>query len=282
VQSDLIIDLMLEAVSPITHMSGTEGNEAVLMREPVLSEGAMCSVPVLTGNAIRHRALRSSGYLWLIARLGLDGNLTAAQANFLVNGGAVSESTRDADLRLADGGATLIPLLRVLGGCLPGQILPGRAAVGRGVMACRENEPRLRGLFGDWMDGVGRLRASGEFVAPYQYTRGDAGRYVRTDAMPTDASNLMIFSGESVVAGAVFFSRIRLRQPNDLQVGAALHALGQWDGVIGGQSARGHGRLDVSLRVVPSVDAEALIAQYVEHVDAHRDEITTWLAEAFK
>lgn len=280
--NDMTIDLMLEAVSPITHMSGTEGNEAVLMREPVVSGGVVCHVPVLTGNALRHRALRSSGYLWMIAHLGMDAALTTAQANFLINGGAVSKSTRDADLKTIDRGVALIPLIRVLGGSLPDQIVPGRLKAGRGVMACRENHPRLASMFGDWMDGIGTLRSAGDFVGPYQYTRGDASRYVSTPPIEGDGSNLMIFSGEQVMSGAVFFSRMWLRRPTELQAGAMLHALRQWDGTLGGQSARGHGRFDVSLRVSPDVDADGLVDQYLEYVDSHGDDIKDWLSEVFK
>lgn len=279
-ESDLRIDLMMEAVSPITHMSGTEGNEAVLMREPVVSSGVVAHVPVLTGNALRHRAFRQSGYLWLISRIGLAGKMTAKCANFLLNGGAVSESTRDADLRAEAEAKELIPLLAMLGGCLPNQIIPGRAQVGRGLLACRENSARIRMSFPDWAADVPRLRPADDFVGAYQYTRGEASRYVQSDApLPGDSSNLMIFSGESVIAGAVFFSRVHLRRPTDLQAGAMLHALRNWDGTIGGQSSHGHGRFAVW--VGASESTSGLIEAYESHVDEKREEIAGWLSKRF-
>jgi len=281
-QSDLTIDLMFEAISPITHMSGTEGNEAVLMREPVAGGGTIASVPVLTGNAIRHRALRQSGYLWMIAKVGLHGTMKAPLANFLINGGAVNKSTRDADLKAVAEGAQLMPLLAMLGGCLPNQIIPGRASVGRGVMACRENQDRLGRMYPDWSEGIARLRSADDFVGGYQYTRGDAARYVETDAATGDPTNLMIFSGESVITGSVFFCRIHLRRPTDLQAGAVLHALSQWDERIGGQSSRGHGQLDVAGCCSPDVDVPGLIESYVSHIEDKADAIKAWLQERFK
>lgn len=280
-QSDLVIDLMLEAASPITHMSGTEGNEAVLMREPVIADGSVAHVPVLTGNALRHRALRQSGYLWLIASINMSGKLRSAMANFLLNGGAVSESTRDADLKGVAEAIELLPLLGVLGGCLPDQIIPGRASVGRAILACRENASRISSLFPDWTEDVGQLRPAHDFVGGYQYTRGEAGRYIQTDAEPEDASNLMIFSGESVISGAVFFSRMRFRRPSDIQVGAILHALGLWDGSIGGQSSRGHGQLHVSARINGEVDQGSMVSSYVKHVEERGEEIRGWLEKRF-
>lgn len=280
-QSDLVIDLMLEAASPITHMSGTEGNEAVLMREPVIADGSVAHVPVLTGNALRHRALRQSGYLWMIASIDMSGKLRSSMANFLLNGGAVSQSTRDADLKGVAEAIELLPLLGMLGGCLPNQIIPGRASVGRAVLACRENAERVSSLFPDWSDGIGALRPADDFVGGYQYTRGEASRYVQTDADPQDASNLMIFSGESVISGAVFFSRMRFRRPTDMQAGAVLHALGLWDGNIGGQSSRGHGQLHVSARVHGEVEKKSLVSGYVTHVKERGQEIREWLETRF-
>ncbi len=279
--NDMTVMLMMEALSPITHMSGSEGNEAVLMREPVVSNGTLYSVPVLTGNAIRHRALRASGYLWMIARCEMDASLNTASANFLINGGSVSKSTRDADLKGYDLAKSLCPLLGVLGGCTPDQIIPGRVRVGRGVMACRENAGRIASMFPEWSDDLPTLRSSGDFISPYQYTRGEASKYVRVETKPEDTSNLMIFSGEQVIPGAVFFCRIRLRRPTELEAGAMLHALCHWDGTIGGQAARGHGQFDLSMHISESLDVPDLIAAYEDHIDNHKAEIAAWVQGVF-
>lgn len=277
---DITIDILMQATSPITHMSGTEGNEAVLMTEPIVVDGIKHRVPVLTGNAIRHRAIRSPGFLWLIARLGMQQQLTARQANFMVNGGAVSESTRDANLTQRNQARTLMPLVSVLGGCMAGDIIPGRLHAGFGTMICRENTPRLRAMFGDWCDDMPTLRASDDFVGQYQYTRGDATRYVQpVDPGASSTENLMIFSGEQVMVGAAFVCRLRLRRATDLETGSLLHALRQWDGVIGGQASRGHGQFDVSYRHDID-DVDALITGYEDHIDGHADAIKAWIKEA--
>ena len=62
---------------------------------------------------------------------------------------------------------------------------------------------------------------------------------------------------------------------------ALLHSLRRWqtsNATLGGQSARGHGRLALSLHLdgAESV-ADSAVAQYVEHVEASREEGSAWL-----
>jgi hypothetical protein len=137
---------------------------------------------------------------------------------------------------------------------------------------------------------VSRLRPAEQFVADYQYTRGDAGKTGLAKS-PEGAkalegegkSNLMIFSGQSVQRGAMFAHGYSARRATDLELGALLWSLRLWQqegGTIGGQGARGHGRLRCEF-VAPDIDQAELCAAYVRYTDEVRDEAVAWLRDSW-
>ncbi len=289
-RTDYQILCLLKAASPITHMRGVEGNEAVIMREPVAAENCTRWVPMLSGNAIRHAMVREPGFVDLLKRYDLMGRLSLAQFNLLLHGGALTEGTRSSDLKRSAAGQRAIPLFRVLGGALPNEIAAGWLDVGRGMLVCLENQRRIKALApeasGDLADFSGapgqHLHPAEHFVSPYQYTRGDAGKWL-PDNDPGN-TNLMIFSGQQVNPGAAFVAQLRLREASEVDAGAVLTALELWSGVIGGQRSRGHGQLQLSYRVTTragEVAAQPLIDAYQSHVDGHRDAAVSWLYEVF-
>lgn len=275
------ITCLSEAVSPITHMSGTAGNEAIIAREPVVTPDGIVYVPFLSGNALRHRCLREPGMLWLIERYGLRGRLNLTQLNFLLHGGNLTESnSHENTARIAEC-YRLFPLLRLVAGCLPNQILAGTVDAWRGMLVCEENRRHLPAeLLPDE-----RLKAAESFIGNWQYTRGDAGKLAIAAENSGDVaeSSLMIFSGQCVTRGAVFLHGFTLRRVTEIELGAALLSLALWQaegGAIGGQAARGHGRLSTRL-YLPDVDQQQAIDCYVAHVDAVQDEAIAWLDACF-
>ena len=122
---------MSRATSLVTHMAGSEGNEAVIARRDVSCNGVVRRIPYVSGNSMRSCCVRQPGMRWLIDRYGLAGKLTLPELNFLLHGGALTESTGREDVaRIVEMHATW-PLLKALGGCLPDQIIKeiGRAHV---------------------------------------------------------------------------------------------------------------------------------------------------------
>lgn len=277
------------ALSPITHMAGTEGNEAILNREWIVTPDGPRAMPVLSGNALRHRLVREPGARFLIERWALRGKLSMRQLNFLLHGGQLSESTARQDPKEIVEFHRLFPLYRLLGGSLTNNIIPGTLVCDRGVLVCRENVPRLRAVIpADWMVPDG-LRPAEDFVSGWQYTRSDAAKTAMDlhngDGIPADDSNLMIFSGQSISPGSVFFHGFVCNHVHEmLPLGALLLSLSLWrqsGGTIGGQSARGHGRLDTLIHLDIEADPTQLMAEYVAHVDAVKDEACAWLDAAF-
>jgi hypothetical protein len=284
--TDYRVVCLSEAVAPITHMSGSSGNVSLVAREPVLTSRGATWVPYLSGNAIRHRCVREPGFRWLIGQWGLKGRLTLSQINFLFHGGNLTEGGGRENTRRIAEFQRIFPLGRLLGGSLPDQILAGSLQCWRGSLVCEENRPSLAGVIPGLVP-EGRLRPAESFVSEYQYTRGDAAKTqvdLLNEAEEVEpGSNLMIFSGQTVISGAIFLHGFTLPHVDLVELGALLWSLSLWQsagGTIGGHASRGHGRLRLYLLDDSAAYADAMEA-YEDHVRATRDEAVSWLEEVF-
>lgn len=282
------VQALSEVLSPLTHAKGTEGNESLIAREPVTTPAGVRYIPHISGNAIRHRLVREPGAWFLCDEWELASKLSMSQLNFIFHGGSLTEGGgRENTSRIADM-ERLFPLIRLLGGSLPSQILAGSLLAWRGTLVCEENRARIAQLVPDDWISPARLRPAESFVDSYQYTRGDAGKSASSLLHPGGEeipSNLMIFSGQCVLAGAMFLHGFVLQNVSDLELGALLLSLRLWQGrggTVGGQSARGHGRLKTYLHVAPDgIDEESVIAAYIAHVRAVKDEAVNFLNTCF-
>lgn len=279
------ITALSEALSPLTHNSGSEGNETLINREPIVTDRGLQYVPVLSGNAIRHRFIRATGAEDLIARYNLSGKLTLDQLHFLFNGGSLTRGSATENIARITTFWRLFPLGRVLGGCLPDLIVPGSLLSWRGTMICRENSSRLRRMLPEGWMPEGRLLSCHELASRYQYTRMDAARSrgdLLADQQEVGDSGQMIYSGEAVPAGAMFVHGWILRHAMPRDLGALLLALANWQaagGTIGGMSSRGHGRLLTMIAIDPDVDQAETIEAYTSHADGVQDEAIAWLGK---
>lgn len=277
---NITIQCLSEAVSFITHMSGTVGNEAIVAREPVHTSRGLMLVPFLSGNAMRHRAVREPGAMWLIDRYGLRGSLSLQQLNFLLHGGNLMQSNAHENTRRIAEMHRCWPLLRLCGGSLPDQILSGSLHVWRGTLVCEENRDSLSKTIGHLPEQ--RLLSFEQFTSGYQYTRGDAKKRGIVAETEDDSTNLMIYSGQAVTRGAVFHHGFVLNHASDLELGCLLLSLRLWQsqgGTIGGNARLGHGRLQ--LTIISDLDQDTLVDQYVQHVDSVKADSIQWLQDAF-
>ncbi len=270
-----------EAIAPITHMSGSSGNESIIAREPVFTHRGQAQIPFLSGNAIRHRCIRDPGIDWLMKAYDLRGTLSLAELNFLRHGGNLTESSGSENTRRIAELRQAWPLLTMLGGCLPNQILAGRLEVWRGALVCEENRDYLAAITGE--QSLPQLQPAEAFIGGFQYTRGDAAKRGEAEEAEETKSNLMIFSGQTVLRGACFLHGMQLHSEDPVEIGAVLNSLALWQeqgGTIGGQASRGHGRLRCTL-IAPEVDQAECIAAYQSHALANKDAALTWLRDAF-
>lgn len=276
----------LDAIAPITHAAGVEGNESVLATMPVTTPDGVAHVPVLSGNTLRNRMVRDPGARWLIGQYGLSGELTRRLAAFLLNGGSMSESPREDTGRLARL-HELFPFIKLVGGSLPDQILAGSLRSDFGLLVCRENESGIKARLPAGWTIDKSLRPFMAFVANYQYYRHESSRHApelirREDRDET--SNLMPYSGGAIIAGSAFVSEIILRNVSLVELGAFLLSVDLWQseaGVAGGKGNIGHGRLKASLHIGPDEDCVAARQAYVDHVEMVREDARAWLNDQF-
>lgn len=260
-------------------MARTSGNEAVISSEPVRTATGVVDVPVLSGNALRHRTVREPMAMWLIETYGLKGRVSLDQLNFLLHGGNLTESTATENTQRIAECHRLWPMIRLCGGALPNQILAGSLNVWRGTLLCEENRahlPQSLAATGPWL-------SARHWDGRYQYTRGDAAKTGPSTEPRSDLpSNLMIYSGQCVTKGAWFHHGYVVHHGSNLELGCLLLALRLWQsrgGTVGGQSRIGHGRLTTSW--LEFSDCHDAVQEYVEHVHAHRDAAIQWLNDAF-
>jgi hypothetical protein len=206
--------------------------------------------------------------------------------HFLFNGGALTKSNVCESMKRIQDCWRALPLVRVLGGCLPDMILPGALLSWRGMLVCAENHSRLRAILPDGWLPSGALPPAHRLMGKYQYTRSDAARTDNDLLRPgaSGDSGLMIYSGQVVDPGAVFVHGFNLARVTEAEVGFVAHALERWQAAgatIGGNAAKGHGRLDTSILVTPEIDLEAASAAYEKYVMAVREEAVKFLEESF-
>jgi hypothetical protein len=277
-------------------MMGTAGNEAIINREQVYTRGKLRNVPVLSGNAIRHRMIREPGALYIIKSCDLVGKLNIDQANYLLNGGSLTESSVSENLeRIADM-QLLLPLIRLLGGCLKNQVIGGSLFVLRGLLVCEENRESIRKMLPAEITLPDEmLRSCEDFVTQYQYTRGDARkRHDSAQLMEipdADDTNLMVYNGQAVIPGSLWYHGFILQNISPLEIGALIHSLRQWEtlgATIGGQARIGHGQLKTNIYFEGGEDfygtelnPDEIVAEYEKHVEANKGKIVKWLDDAF-
>ena len=285
---------ILKAVSLLTHNSGTSGNETIVNQEPVLYKGSVVQAPIISGNALRHRCIREPGSLWLIKQIGLYGQANVDQLNFLLNGGSLTKSGTSDNMKIIAKLQELFPLIRLLGGCLPNQIINGSLICKRGILICAENLNQIAEQVPDELQfPVFQINGAQSFIGKYQYTRGDATKHKdffdAVDDLNDEKSDsqLMIYSGQAIVPGSLFWNGFVLQNVSQLEFGALFHSLHEWDAsgaTIGGSQRVGHGQIEMSVHVEDSEnvwDIGESVAAYIQHVSDTKDEAVSFLREVF-
>lgn len=272
--------------SPITHQLGVVGNESVVNVEDVRTPLGNIRVPVLSGNAIRHRMLRAPAADYLVRQLGLAGELNRDTLNLLYHGGLKREKAKRPSLARIAEMQTLFPMFRLLGACLPEAIVSGELIAYRAILACRENMDRIESMAPvGWCAGADYLSPATSFVERWQYVRGKLKHATaNTGESDDDESKMMPFAGTCVIPGAEWVHGFSIVEGSFLDLGFVLHSLRQWDeqgATIGGQSSRGHGRLSLSLWCDHELDHDEAVAGYIQHVEEHRDACRKFLLECY-
>jgi hypothetical protein len=285
------IHMLLETISPLTHMMGISGNESLINREAVIYKDEIHHIPVISGNAIRHKLIREPGAMFIIGVCNLAGKMNVDQLNYMFNGGSLVESSVSCNIRKIADMQAILPLYRLLGGCLKNQVVAGSLNVHRGMLICRENAERINSILPEDCSIDNSIFSSEHFIDQYQYTRGDANKmkdidfFAAVEELSTgeekEKSHLMIFNGQTIIVGTKFYLGFVLNNVSDLEIGALFHSLSRWNGFLGGQGSRGHGKCKISLIQSDDLNVPELVSEYKEHIINKKDDIKAWLFDAF-
>lgn len=267
----ITIHMLSTALSPITHMHGTAGNVALLQREAILgTDGQVYCVPCLSGNALRHALVRSPAARHMCEAIGLDA-MPYQLADLLWHGGRLTKATplsAVATKELLDS----VPILALLGGALPGQILQGCLRVSRGILVCQEASDIIERRSGV---AIKCTHGAETFVGSYLYTRGAEANN------PEAIADRMIYAGECVRAGAKFYHTMSLDSPSPLVLGCLLQAISEAAKDIGGMGRIGHGELHIEWYCDDIADADKLINDYEEYLKLSSSALKEGLADLF-
>lgn len=287
---DIRIVCLTEALSPITHMSRNDGNESLIARTPMMTEAGVREVPYLSGNAIRHRMLRSQLAGELRREFG-DQRLTMRMLNFLFHGGSLYLKGGRENTKIIVKIGELMPMIRLLGASLPSQIIKGSLKLINCEMVCRENRKFIEATVPTGYELPGILRPAEWFIGGYQYTRSDVANTRPYDAAQAVGdgeqgdTNLMIYAGQQVMRHAQFLHGFTASGVSDMEIGALYHGLRLWqmrDPTMGGMSSKGHGRLQMRILESPDMpDLEELADRYEQHVADTSKESYALLCEIF-
>jgi len=300
----LVFEGLVTAETSIYHGSGESyGIETLFRREKIVQpDGAVEEVPIISGNAIRG-ILRDCGMLFMCREIGLT-EMPLMSFYTLFSGGALTGSSEGVDLDEARRLRELIPLLSVFGAAIGGRILNGKLRVGKLIPICRETLHLLPERF--YEAATARVSCY-ELLQQETYTRRDdeknerlrmliepEARRMLEDPATRDlarqqagmrSAQQMRYIVETIAAGTHFYWRIELEDVTDIEFAAFLTALLEFhrNPVIGGRGAVGHGRLRIRLeypwKEISEVRVETRevdvppITRYVQHLQAHSDEI---------
>lgn len=247
--------------SPLSHISESISTTSYLVQDPILQPGGEIEdVFCYNGNAWRGQ-LRDLAARYLIEKL----NMTVSMDGFhlLFSGGKIG-GDQSIDLVQARAMRQAIPMFSLFGGGVGNQILPGKMKVGNSYPICQEAAPALA----EDLQEMAMLLSYRDMTMEKSFTRFDDSKDPNLTQMltseslallegdqkkvkKTEVSTQMRMTSELLVPGVVLAHEIDLVDVTDIELGAFVSALwlfGQTP-YIGGQSNRGHGRVDYYARI---------------------------------
>ena len=269
-------EFIIEATTPIAHASESIGNSSLAMRAKRRQpDGSFVSVPILTGDAMRHALREASTYALLDAAGMLDvGKLGEAALRLLFAGGMITGG--DAGAVKLDDYRTMVdlcPPLGLLGGCAQNRSIPGKMQVEAAELICEETAHRMPEWVKAWLatnvvslasarshieevqrvrmdptldPGKRKLLADGGASVERRLLASEAGKEAGDAVAVQDAKSSMLpRRHETVVAGSIFFWSVTATLHSELELDTFHTMLGGFlrDARVGGKRATGHGRL---------------------------------------
>lgn len=266
------------------------GNRQLLRTEKIRlpDEDRFDDVPFIAGNSVRGH-LRRLLAEDLVQRL--DYTITDERLYHLLRAGGVLEKDGKAEIDVGQRRAVrdAFPIIHLLGGSTGNQMFGGTVDVHHMTLVCRENNWRTAAesdvSWHEFVDDIHQTRMHDDpddtgMDVDFGFDRdADGPEAADGDDDSDDAagSQQMIYHFDALVPGSKFEHSVRFESfATELARSCLLHGLRLWqeEGVIGGMSAAGLGRIDIEY------DADLSAGdRYTEYVDEEGDAIIDALDE---
>jgi hypothetical protein len=273
-------ELLLEAVEPIAHAEGNEGNASLAMRRKYrLADGTFERIATITGDTMRHKLRDTYARLALDATGMMDGEgprLTEAALRLLFNGGMLTGRGAPGAVKLDEFRRmlTVNPGLALLGGCANNHMIEGQLQVSDAMLVCLELAHMLPPWVVEYLASKGvKLGGHRAHMDEEMRVRMDASRtregqrllepgardaverrlvaseqaHDEDNAIAREANKFTMLprTQEVIAPGALFYWEITATTNNDLERDALLTTLMAtlYNLRVGGKGASGHGKL---------------------------------------
>lgn len=253
--------------SPLSHISEAISTNSYLVQEPILqADGEIEEVFCYNGNAWRGQ-LRDLCATYLIEKLNMQVSLDAF--HLLFSGGKIG-GDQSIDIQHAKLMRKVVPMISLFGGGIGTQIMAGKLKVGNSYPLCVEALPVLDHKYHEQAEKIDYSSLTFE----KSFTRfDDSKNFDHYEKVAIDDQNLletkpkkkdgdvstqMRMTSELLIAGATLAHEIDLVQVSEIELGAFVAGLAQFAQVpyIGGQSNKGHGRVDYVSKIVNMATGE--------------------------
>jgi len=253
--------------SPLSHISESESTCSFLVQDPILQpDGEIEEVFAYNGNAWRGQ-LRDLSATYLLEKLGMKVDLDAF--HLLFSGGKIG-GDQSIDIAKAKLMRKVVPHISIFGGGIGTQIMQGKLKVGSSYPLCVEALPVLHSQYYQQAKNI----SYADLTTEKSFTRFDDSKNfdlhdkvslidqhlleTKTRKKDGDVSTQMRMTSELLIAGVTLAHEIDLVSVDDIELGAFVSALVQFAQApyIGGQSNKGHGRVDYVAQIVNTKTGE--------------------------
>jgi len=222
-------------------------------------------VPHYSANSLRHELVREPLMWHLFQALGLEFDQPlGTRTSLFYNGGDLKESGTASTFWKRKRARNAYPGLALLGGATDTFLLGESNLRVHTWLRCKENNRALQRV------GLESDASAFDMIDRQTHTR-HSGRL----GGDGDDDNQMLYTFETIAPGAEIVARLGLTTyAQDLEVGAlgaALQTFRELDMTLGGQPARGYGK--IGFEVVKGEDLIDPVQGYEEYLDAHADEL---------
>lgn len=272
--NNLKVDVKMKLLSPLSHFGDERlGTMQIMRTNKFLYEGEFIDVPVYSGNGFRGqlRRIMMRDYL---EKLGIaDEGISEKLYYTLFTGGSLTGGARYEEVEDRLHLRKMCPPLALLGTALGDQILQGKMKTPIFLPVCKET-----------VDYTGEESEISfyDMLEDVFYTRKDDLKSVTYNIKEEDKKKenptQMKYEAQVLSAGTELVGTIVIENANKIEESLIHAGFKRLEEVpfIGGKSAAGHGKVDLSYRELEPVDT------YYNYLEENKEEIRQWLRKVEK